>query len=142
MSHARKTIRDGIVAAVTGLVTTGTRVYPSRVFPFSDENLPGLLVYAGAEEIDEEEGKIAKIQFRYQEIVVEGYDKLIAGLDDKLDDIASEVETAVFAAGFDTIDLISTDSDIEDGLEQPVGKVTITFMVRYLTDEGAPGTVI
>lgn len=142
MSHARETIRDAVVTAVTGLTTTGTRVYPSRVYPFDDDNLPGLLVFTSYEEIDEEEGKLAQLQFRNQTVIVEGYDKLSAGLDDKLDDIAEEVETAMFAVGFNTIDLLSTETDFEDGIEQPVGKITLTFRLQYLTAEGAPGTAL
>lgn len=142
MSHARKTIRDAVVSAVTGLTTTGTRVYPSRVFPLSDENLPGLLVYTSLEEINEEEGKQAQLQFRNLDIVVEGYDKLTAGLDDKLDTIAGEVENALFGAGFATFDLLTTETDFEDGIEKPVGKITLTFRAQYITAEGAPGTAL
>ena len=142
MSHARETIRDAVVTAVTGLTITGAKVYPSRVFPLADENLPGLLVYTSNEDIDEEEGKLAKLQFRNQTVIIEGYDKLSAGLDDQLDDIAEDVEAAMFGAGFSTIDLLSTETDIEDGLEQPVGKITLTFLVQYITAEGAPGTAL
>ena len=145
MSHARKDIRDSIVTAVTGLTTTGTRVYASRSYPLDDDNLPGLLVYTVSEDIDEEEGKLAGIQHRSQIIIVEGYDKLTAGLDDKLDTIAEEIETAIFAAtipGSFGLDLLSTQADFEDGLEKTVGKITLTFQVQYLTEEGAPGTAL
>ncbi len=141
MSHARQQIRDAFVTAVTGLTTTGARVYSSRLYPLADENLPGLNVLKGLEYIDEEEGKLADLQFRKMEILVSGYDKLISGLPDQLDTIAAEVETAVFNTDFtniSTIDLISTEIEQADGAEKPVGQIILTFSVQYMTALGAP----
>lgn len=142
MTHARKSLRDRVATAVTSLSTTGTKVYKSRVFPLADENLPGLLVFTSIEEINEDEGKQARYQFRNLNIVVEGYDKLSSGLDDKLDTIAEEVETALFAAGIGTFDLLTTETSFEEGLEKTVGKITLTFRAQYITQEGAPGTAL
>jgi len=49
MSHARQQVRDAVVTAVTGLTTTSTRVYASRVYPH--DSLPSLAVYTLEEEI-------------------------------------------------------------------------------------------
>ena len=35
MAHLRKQIRDNVVTALTGLSTTGSRVYGSRVYPMA-----------------------------------------------------------------------------------------------------------
>ena len=145
MTHARQTIRDAITTVCSGLTTTGTKVYSSRVFPMADANLPGLIVYTSNEEIDEEEGKLAKYQHRNFSLVVEGYAKVTSGLDDKLDDIASEVETAIFGATISNIfalDLVSTEIELSDGLETEVGKIILTFQVQYLTSEGSPNTAL
>lgn len=145
MSHARSTIRDAFVTALAGLTTTGARVYKSRLYPLDNDNLPGLTVFVTSEEVGEDEGKIARIQHRSCEVVVKGYDKLIAGLDDQLDTIAAEVESAVFNAtvpGSIALDLVNTESDIETGTEKPVGEITLTFRVQYLTEEGAPNTAL
>jgi len=141
--HARTQIRDKVVTLVTSLTTTGTNVFPSRKYPLSDDVFPGLCVYTLSENIDEEEGKLAGIQFRSVDIVVEGYDALIAGLDDNLDTIAAEVETAVFADRFLTgslqaLDLINTEFDLNVEAEKPVGMIKLTFKAQYLTEEGAP----
>ena len=48
MAHLRKQIRDNVVTALTGLSTTGSRVYASRVYP----NLPGLCVYTKSESVE------------------------------------------------------------------------------------------
>jgi hypothetical protein len=48
-NHLRRQIREAIGTAVTGLTTTSTRVYQSRVVPLQDTNLPALLIYTRAE---------------------------------------------------------------------------------------------
>lgn len=132
---------------MTGLATTGANVYKSRVYPLQSGNLPGLCVFTGPEEIDdnEEDGKVETTQERSVMIVVAGYDKVTAGLDDSLDTMAVEVETAIFADRFLSglvygIDLVETDQGLTVEGEQPVGEITLTFRAQYLTDEGAPET--
>ena len=51
MAHLRKQIRDNVVTALTGLSTTGSRIYASGVDPIAAANLPGLCVYAESEEV-------------------------------------------------------------------------------------------
>lgn len=146
--HLRKTIRDEFVAALTGLVTTGPRVFPSRTMPMDNDTLPGLIVYTGSEEIDIEAlTRVARVQERTLNVIVEGHDKLAAGLDDSLDQIIAEVEAAILVAGAipaaSTIDLVAIDEpDIDGGLELPVGRVKMTFRAQYLTADGSPTTAI
>ena len=54
MAHVRTSIRSAIVSRLTGLTTSGARVYPSRIHPLADANLPCLRVYLDEEEIDSE----------------------------------------------------------------------------------------
>ena len=49
MSHAHTQIRDAAVLALTGLTSTGSRVYPNRIFTLADANLPGLRVFLNDE---------------------------------------------------------------------------------------------
>ena len=50
MAHARQSIRDNVVTAVTGLTITCTNVFRSRVHPLGENKLPALCVYTAAEE--------------------------------------------------------------------------------------------
>ena len=43
MAHIRQSIRDNAVTAVTGLSTTGSNVFRSRVYPLGTNKLPNLL---------------------------------------------------------------------------------------------------
>ena len=147
MSHTRQQIRDAAVTLLTGLTTTGSKVYASRIYPMQDANLPGLCVYTSSEEIDEELGKVEHIQYRNLTLTVEGYGKLTSGLDDQLDTIASEVETALLADQFFSgllqgLDLVSIETEITEEAEQPIGVVRLTFNAHYLTTEGTPGTAL
>ena len=54
MAHVRTSIRSAVASRLTGLTTSGSRVYPSRIHPLSDANLPCLRVYLDEEEIDTE----------------------------------------------------------------------------------------
>nr|ADI23589.1 hypothetical protein [uncultured nuHF2 cluster bacterium HF0770_42C12] len=40
MAHVRQSIRDNVVTAVTGLSTTGSNVFRSRVYPLGTNKLP------------------------------------------------------------------------------------------------------
>jgi len=147
MSHVRQQIRDRFAALIDGLATTGSNVFQTRIYPLRDDNLPGLSLYTEAEEIDDEEGKVERLQHRSMNIVVTGHEMLAAGLDDQLDTIAAEVEAAVFDDRFlnnlaFANDLISIDTDYSAEAEKPIGTIQLIFKVQYLTEEGSPETAI
>ena len=43
--HVRQQIRERIATTITGLSTTGSNVFQSRVYPLDVDSLPALLVY-------------------------------------------------------------------------------------------------
>ena len=42
--HLHKQIRDALVTKLTGLTTSGARVYANRLYPLDSANLPGLRI--------------------------------------------------------------------------------------------------
>lgn len=146
MSHIRQQIRDEIATVLTGLTTTGANVFVTRVMPMTDDTIPGLKINTGNEEINTEDSqRVARVQERMLDVIVEGFDKLADGVDDQLDDIAAEVETAIFGATLTKcsfINLATIETSVEQGAELPVGKITMTFRAHYLTADGAPSTLI
>ena len=52
MAHVRQSIRDNAVTAVTGLSTTGSYVFRSRVYPLGTNKLPALCVYTDSEVVE------------------------------------------------------------------------------------------
>ena len=49
MAYIRQSIRDNAVTAITGLSTTGSNVFRSRVYPLGTNKLPALCVYTDSE---------------------------------------------------------------------------------------------
>lgn len=141
--HARRSIREAVAAALTGLATTGSRVFQSRMRP--QESLPALLVATNGEEIEQDLGTV---QTRALDIDVTGVALAASGVDDTLDAIAEEVEVAMQAAG--TLGglvsappvLTAIRTAFDDSLEQPAGEVSLTFRCLYFTQAGAPGTTL
>lgn len=150
MSHVRKQIRDRAKTVLTGLTTAGTNVFDSRIHPFLHDGaeLPGLCLYTSTEEIENsDEDTISHVQTRSLLLVIEGYVAATSAIDDTLDTISAEVETALFADQFlnglaHGIDLVGSDKELTDGAEQLVGIITMIYRVYYLTYEGAPETAL
>lgn len=136
MSHARTQIRAAAIARLTGLATTGSRVHPARMRP--DDALPCLLVTTNDEDIAP--GSIGNLYERTVQLVVRGFAKGNTGLDDALDQIALEVETAMSADVRAELDKIETDFD--DTLEKPVGSIALTYRVTYFTAASQPATLL
>lgn len=143
MAHARQTIRQAIATAVTGLTTTGARVYQSRLHTLRDANLPCLLVNTDEEVIDSGLG----VKTRLLSVKIRAVAKAAADLDDTLDTMAAEVETALapgFTAGSKKLFANLTEMQVEmvDELEKPAGVIALSFEVIYATTIAAPTTLI
>lgn len=136
--HIRQQIREAVVAAVTGLTTTAGRVHDSRVYKL--ETLPALAVYALSEPVEYDTQERPRGQTRELELVVEGFAKATASLEDTLDTIAKEVEAALTAdvtrggLAKDTL-LASTEIALEGGADKPHGVVRLTWLIEYRTRE-------
>lgn len=147
MIHVRTAIRNAAASAVTGLLTTGVRVYKSRNIPLSANEYPCLCVYVRSDVPDYGEGASfsggRSIPVRRLGLHVEGYvkDSENEAIETLLDQIAAEVETALFATilegslGISLGDqILSTDASGEETL----GIIDMSFQVLYRTVEGAP----
>lgn len=133
-----------MVTAVTGLTTTAARVYESRVLPLTTAAFPCLCVYTRTDSPDYLAGHMAKTPRRELEIHVEGY---VRGDDQsKLDDIAAEVETAVFAssalAAFGPLWLGEQTMGVDGEGEALISTVDMVFRSQYATVEGSPQTAV
>ena len=135
MAHARQTIREAAATKVTGLTSTSTRVFQSRMVP--QETLPCLLVTTNDEEIVP--GTINDIIERHLDLVITGVAKQSSTVDDALDTIAAEVETAMATFTY-RAELQSIAVDFDEMLEKPVGKIALGYRITYLTATGTPGT--
>lgn len=149
MAHVRGQIRSRVVTKVTGLVTTGSKVYSSRVFPMSSAKMPGLCVYCKGEKSVQDEGRI---MIRDQEVIVDAYVEG-TGFEADCDKIASEVETALYGDYNATtdkylnglaLDLEYQASDVQyfGDAAKPYGILRMVWVARYATAAGAPETAL
>ena len=136
MSHARTQIRDAVIAQLTGLLTTGPRIHASRMY--GGDPLPCLLVHADDEDVAP--ATIGNVYERSLTLRVEGFAMAGTGLDDTLDQIALEVETAM--AEDERFMLDSVEADYDDTLQKPVGRIVLAYRITYFTAANAPQTII
>ena len=159
MAHYREQIRKAAIAAaskhrqlidlnVTGLTTTASRVKSAPVYNLPDNMSPTLAVWARESTPDYERGQLASSPLWSVQLIIEGYVKTHDTLLDTLDDIASEVETAIYSnaallalcngfieVGTHTIEF-DTDGDV------PLGKIEMIYNVFYHALEGAPDSKV
>tara|TARA_R100000808_G_scaffold25008_2_gene60407 strand:- start:2254 stop:2700 length:447 start_codon:yes stop_codon:yes gene_type:complete len=139
MAHVRKLIRDNITTTVTGLTTTASRVYQSRIYPLETGELNGLCVYTlrEASEPVSVGGSSRTIQ-REVEIVIEAYVRGTSGYDNTIDTICVEVEEALAAdlsrgGNAEDTSLASTEIEFSGDGDQPIAMCRLTYAVIYLT---------
>lgn len=143
MAHIRKLIRDNIEATLTGLATTNGRVYKTRVYPVAEDRLPGLAIYTRDESTEYATITKPRTQMRELTVSVEIYVKAQVDYDDELDQIASEIEAALYTditrGGYakDTM-VTGFDCDFSGEGDQPVARGTMQISVDYVTLEGNP----
>ena len=140
MAHKRTSIRNNVTTTLTGLTTTGSNVFESRIYPNELAKLPLLNVYSNTE--TSELSSIGKIE-RNLEIMVEGFAKATTNVDEALDTIAKEVEIALatdLTRGGHAKEtfLTNTEYELENIGNQQLGVIKMTFNVQYITTKINP----
>ena len=141
-NHLRRQIRDAVKTALTGLATTGTRVYVGRSRPLARSHEPSLLIYTPQEASRRAVNGQPPILDRIVQVIVEGRVSLAGEPDGTLDAIAKEVEAAMWtnrALGglvFNTR-LVATDTSTEADGERQLGGIRLSYEMTFQTPEGA-----
>lgn len=137
MAHARTAIRTALISSVTGLATTGTRVWVMRDHPWADADLPALNVRFEGEDVREDEGAMGNIDSRDLNVSIVGAQQgTSATTMAALDLITQEVEIAVAAdstlAGL-VVDVryLGCEFSIDDSGDVPTGTVAMVYRVNY-----------
>ena len=146
-NHVRQQIRERVGTMLTGLTSTASRVYESRVYPLQDSELPALLIYTKSEDSLPLVMSSDRVMERELSLVVECYAKANSNFDDTIDTISKEVEEAIAA---DTtlnslakdIFIQSTEIEFNAEGESPVGYATLTFLTTYHVKETNPDVAV
>lgn len=147
MAHLRQQIREAIATALSGLSTTGSRVYTSRVYPVQTADLPCLLIYADSERSNALTISCPRPLERSVQFRVEAYAKATSDLDDTLDQICVEVERALampvsaLVGIVRSITLDSTELELVSA-EKPTGRARLAYTVDYFVAEDAPDVAL
>ena len=140
-NHMRQQIREAAAALVTGLATTGARVYQSRVYPLRDSDLPCLLVTTDDEDISNSSIDSMLLE-RTLQLRVRACQKLTANLDDSLDQMVKEVEQVLNASSLGglckPLAIQSIRIVMDDSLDKPVGSADMSFFTTYYTAGTVP----
>lgn len=140
MAHVRKQIRDAIVTAVTGLTTTGSNVFRSRLYPLETTKLPGLCIFTRSEAVEFDTLTMSRSINRVLDVIIEGYVSATANYDNTLDQIAVEVEEALAADATlgglaKDLQVTAFEADFSADGDQPVAVGRFTVTVQYRTAE-------
>jgi|TARA_R100000278_G_C5473410_1_gene165370 hypothetical protein len=146
-NHIRQQIREYFGTTLTGLTTTGSNVYESRVYPIENTKLPALVIYTKSETSEPIVIGTDRVMSRELSVVVEGYAKATSNFDDTIDTISKEVEEAIAADR--TLDGLAKDTYLEsteiefnaEG-EKPLGYVSLTFLTNYYVQETNPDVAV
>ena len=142
MAHKRQSIRERVASTLTGLTTTGSNVFQSRVYPIENTKLPCLLIYTREETSEPLVMNPPRTIEKVLSLVVEGYVKANTNFDDTIDTICEEVEEALFTdrlindLALDSF-LINTDISYNGEGDNPLGIVVMTFQITYHHTEGS-----
>lgn len=148
MEHYRTELRRTLKTLLTGLESTGVRVYRGRSRPVGKDQLPCLLIYPSDEACEvSAQGGSAETE-RRMIIVIEAITSNTdpEALEDDLDTITAEVETVIGddpTLGGKVLDaeLTRTDWQFDEG-ETIIGRVGLSYTLIYYAREGEPGAAV
>jgi len=142
-THVRRQIREAVATAVTGLSTTGARVFKNRLYPLQTTDLPCLIVTCDGDRREYlTEHNPSQVEMEMV-VRIDGYVKDTATLDDTLDAISKEVEVAMAAATIaDFVECAGTQLDESVVGAQPVGKVSIAYRIKTYILSNAPDVIL
>tara|TARA_R110000803_G_scaffold79171_2_gene144706 strand:- start:2866 stop:3324 length:459 start_codon:yes stop_codon:yes gene_type:complete len=147
-NHLRTQIRDQIKTTLTGLTTTGSRVYDSRVYPLASDGTPAIIIYTKSEDSEPLDmgTNTTRIINRNLTIAVEIYVKATSSFDNTIDTCCKEIETAIYTDP--TLNglakdcyLESTEIDFNSEGEAPLAMATLNFLTNYMNQATTPDSV-
>ena len=146
MSHVRTQIRNKVATALDRLTTTNRNVFKGRFYGIQSAKLPALLVYTSSESAEVTTMGTGRNSDRVLTLVVEGYAKSNAGVEDTLDKIALEVEEALANETLDglirDIEYNGFELDANADPEQTVAVIRLTFSIEYTVAENDVETAL
>ena len=145
--HVDQQIVDAVVTLVTGLTTSGSRVFKDHLYPFAEADLPCLSVTSADEQVEYLTIHKPRMQAKTITVSVEAVAKASALMMSTLRAMRKEVEV-VLATNQSVNGLAralrlagtSTRQDVTG--DQPVGVATMTYEIEVYCLETTPNVAI
>lgn len=137
--HERRAIREACKAQLVAAATVaGSRVYETRSTPFARVELPAIAIYTESEESEDKQSAPRELT-RTLELKIEACVEALDNVDDSMDAIALQIETAMdsdWTLTGTVGDSVLTETTLEIAVlgTKPVGVVIMTYTVLYHTD--------
>lgn len=147
--HIREQITAAAVVALTGLTTTGARIYRDRDTeerPLQSDELPGLVVTDDGDPAEVISIGVGRLLQREMRLEVAAHVKAASGYSTQLNQILKEVETALSSGsigGAKSCNLLSVSGrEVAEGGDQPALRQTFIFEFYYITAHNAPDVAL
>ena len=152
--HVAKQILDNVVTTCTGLTTTNSNVFRSRVHTMLETALPALLIYAREDMLEDESSSLQTDGYKGNQYVLSvsidaiEKDASETTAENNLFTIRKEVQTAMEAdltLSGKCKDLWLVEANIEDRTgsgDSPILVMTMLWNFLYRIKQGAPSTVL
>lgn len=143
--HARRTIRESVGSLLRSSSITGTRVFENRLYPVQEKELPCLLVITEGDRSENITSSNNPQQQRNVRVLIRAIVKSSRELDDEMDDICAQVETAIAGASFSfraQRQYIGTENRESIIGNQPTGEATLFYEFTVRTKENDPQTIV
>jgi len=145
VAHLHKQIRDAMVAALTGLPTTGAHVWANRYYPLNAAELPAIRIYVDEEDVVQA-GMMGQFRQRDLAVSVEACAKTNTTLDDTLDQSGLEIEQALasgITVGGRVLYPVYTGAtfQFDDSIDLPVGVKRHRFRLVFAAASNSPDSL-
>ena len=146
-THKAEQILVTVTDLLAGLDTTGDSVRRSRVYDWSDDELPGISVFMGADNPADNEARNIGFYDWVLQVRIEAACKSFnySGIDTTLNAIRAEVTAALMLDHkmgldfvIDTIEQGSDEPELTGEGEKPAARQVFTFTVKYRRSLGDP----
>lgn len=137
--HPRRLVREAVKAALLNKTVAGTRVFETRVVNYEQVQLPAISVYIDTETVaDTSKASAPRELERSAQVAIEAVVQASTDVEDAMDAIALEIETAMHAddtlggTARDSV-LVSTESETGPLGSKRIGMIRIVYAVDYRT---------
>ena len=145
MTHRAETIMAAIVTTMTGLTTTGARVYRARAYVLPKADANALAIFQGSDEVQD-----GSMFHRVRSLLTVNIETVAreatAQIDETLNTIRKEVAAAIGAStnlglAFEVgaLELKAEQPEISDEGDRPTGRMRIVLGINYWRDRLDPG---